>query len=76
MDFDGCKASGVGASLTWVVGDEVSTSCYSSSIEIVFFRSVGAHGASSIGDSATGGNLVLSMKKIVLVPLTVRERSS
>ena len=57
MDFDGLKASDVGASLTWVVGDEVSISCYSSSIGIVFFRSVGAHGA-SIGDSTTMRNWV------------------
>ena len=57
MDFDGLKANGIGASFTWVVGEEVSTSCYSSSIGIVFFRVVGAYGA-SIGDSSTVGNLV------------------
>ena len=57
MDFDGLKASGVGASFTWVVDDEVYTSCYSSLIGIIFFRSTGAHGA-SIGDSATVRNLV------------------
>ena len=57
MDFDGLKASGIDASFTWVVGDEVSTSCYSILIGIVFFRSVGAY-CLSIGDSATIGNLV------------------
>ena len=57
MDFDGLKASGVSASLTWVVGDEVSASCYSSLIGIVFFRAVGAYSA-SIGDRGTVGNLV------------------
>ena len=59
MNFDGLKASGVGASLTWVVGDEVPTSCYSSSIGMVFFRLVGAHSA-SIGDSAIMRNLVFA----------------
>ena len=62
MNFDGLRASGVGASLTWVVADEVSTSCYSSSIGMVFFWSVGAHGA-NIGDSATMRNLVLVDKE-------------
>ena len=57
MDFDGLKASSVGASFTRIVGDEIAASCYSSLIGIVFFRSVDAHGA-SIGDSATVGNLV------------------
>ena len=57
MDFDGLKASGVGASLTWVVSYEVSTSWYSSLIRIVFFRSAGAQGE-SIGESATARNLV------------------
>ena len=57
MNFDGLKASGAGATLIWVVGDEDSTSCCSSSIGIPFFRWVGAHGV-SIGDSATVGNLV------------------
>ena len=57
MDFDGLKASGISASHTWVVGDEVSTSCYSILIGIVLFRLVSAHGA-GIGDSATVGNLV------------------
>ena len=58
MNFDGVKASGVGASFTRIVGDEISTSCYSSLIGIVFFGPVGTYSA-SIGDSATGGNLVL-----------------
>ena len=57
MNFDGLKATGVGASLTWVIGDEVSTSSDSSLIGIICFGSVGAHGA-SIGDSATVMNLV------------------
>ena len=57
MNFDGLKASGVSASLAWVIGAEVSTSCYSSSIGIGFFRSVGAYSA-SIGDSATMRRLV------------------
>ena len=57
IDFDGLKASGVGASFTWVVGDEVSTSCNSSLIGTVFFRAVGSYGT-SIGDSATVKNLV------------------
>ena len=58
MDFDGLKASGVGASFTKrVVGDDISASCYLSLIGMIFFRLVGAHGA-SMGDSATSGNLV------------------
>ena len=57
MDFDGLKASGIGASFTWVVGDEVSTSGYSSSIRIVSFRPKRAYSA-CIGDSATIENLV------------------
>ena len=57
MDLDGLKASGVGASVTWVICDEVFTSCYSRLIGIIFFRSVGAHNA-SIGDSASVGNFV------------------
>ena len=57
MDFDSLKASGIGASFTWIVSDEISTSGYSSLIGIVFFRSVGAHRA-SVGDSATSGDLV------------------
>ena len=57
MDFDSLKASSIGASSTRIVGDKISTSCYLSSIGIVFFRTVGAHSA-SIGDSATVGNLV------------------
>ena len=57
MNFDGLKASKFGASLTWVVGDEISTSCYSSLIGIVFFRAVGGHGA-NICDSVTVRNLV------------------
>ena len=57
MKFDGLKASGIGASFTRIVGDEIFTSCYLSLIGIVFFRSVGTYSA-SIGDSATSGNLV------------------
>ena len=62
MDFDGLKATGIGASLTWIVGDEVSTSGSSSSIEIIFFRSVCADRA-SIDDSATIGNLMFVDEK-------------
>ena len=62
MDFDGLKASGAGASLARVIGVEFSTSCDSSSIGIIFFRSIGAHSA-SIGDSATVRNLVFVDEK-------------
>ena len=57
IHFDGLKASAISASFSWVVSEEVSTSCYSGLIGIVFFRSIGAYGV-SIGDSATVGNLV------------------
>ena len=57
MNFDGLKASSIGANFTRIVSDEISTSWYLSSIGIVFFRLVGAH-STSIGDSTTGGNLV------------------
>ena len=58
MNFDGFKTSGVGASLTGVVGDEIASSCDSSAIGIIFFRSVGAY-SSSVGDCSTVGDLLL-----------------
>ena len=51
------KSTGVGASLARIVGDEISTSCYSSSIGIILFRLVGTYSV-SIGDIVTSGNLV------------------
>ena len=75
MDFDGLKASGVGASFSLVVGDEISTSCYSSLIEIVFFRSVGAYGA-SIGDSVTVRNLVFVDEKDCVDAFDITGRKS
>ena len=57
MNFDGLKVSGVYASFTRIVGDEISTRCYSSLIGIIFFRLVGVYSA-SIGDSTTSGDLV------------------
>ena len=58
MDFDGLKANGVCASFTKrVVGDEISASRDVSLIGTVVFRSVGAY-STSIGDGATGGDLV------------------
>ena len=57
MNFDGLKASGVGATFISIVGDEISARSCLSSIGIIFFRLVGAYSA-SIGGSATSGYLV------------------